>query len=332
MNIFTMKSGNIADTKEKFNKRQEEIKKFLTEAVYGRIPDPPEHLGADIIYEDRGFGGGIGILRCFGLKITLDGEVFTLPFKAAVPNGNGKYPTFIYVGEDSAVPNKYLPAEEIVERGYGVFCLSLEDIFPKGEKETKLIKKLSPSRRKKDSPGRIALLAWLIMRIADYAAHQSYVDEKSLAVIGHGLLARVALVAGGYDKRFKYIILNSLEFGEKYLTNPNIFAKGFSDNADGCFDELALALCVPRTIIVGAAIDDVVSDRESELSALASLHDAYKLFGKNGLKYDEPIVSEANVKSDSIFYRLRDGVPYLCRRDWNAYMDYIDTNSNKNIN
>ena len=329
MDILKMKSGNIADTKEKFNKRREEIKNFLASEVYGRIPAKPEHLGADIESEDRGFGGGIGILRSFKLRITLDGEVFNLPFRSVVPSGEGKHPTIIYIGYDSAIPSKYLPAEEIVERGYGIFSLSLTDIFPEGSKQNKLFKRLVPIRKRKDSPGQIALLAWLISRIADYAAHQSYVDEFKLGVAGHGLLARAALVAGGYDERFNYVILNSLEFGQKYLSRPELFAKCFADGDGECFDDLALALCVPRTLIVGAATLDVISEREKEFYALNALNAPLTLFEKSGIKADCK-EEEFTAAGDSVFYRLRDGTPYFSRRDWNAYMDYIDSKEAKN--
>ena len=157
--------------------------------------------------------------------------------------------------------------------------------------------------------------------------HQGYVDGNNLAVIGHALLARAALVAGGYDERFKYVILNNFEFGEKYLSRPELFAKRFYESEDGCCDELALALCVPRTIMVGAAIDDVVSDCEKELSALLSLDKAYSPFGKGGFVCDVKTDTEMLVESDSISYHLREGVPYLSRRDWNVYMGYIDSKS-----
>lgn len=324
MDILKMKSGATVDTADKFNKRREEIKKHLAKSVYGVIPSRPEHLSAEVVSDDQSFGGGIGVVRSLNLRLTIDGEVISLPMHSVVPNREGKFPTFIYIDYESCVPSKYLPAEEIVERGYAVFCISVSDV------PEKLIKKLTPNKRRKDSPGKIAILSWLISRIADYAMHQSCVDGDNLAVIGHGLLARAALVAGGYDERFKYVILNNFEFGEKYLSRPELFAKRFYEGEDGCCDELALALCVPRTIMVGAAINDVISDCEKEMSALLALDEAYALFGKGGfaceVKTDEKMLAE----SDSISYHLREGVPYLSRRDWNVYMDYIDAKSREN--
>lgn len=327
MDILTMKSGVCADTQEKFNKRREEIKSYLAEKVFGRIPEPPEHLRADIKAEDKGFGGGVAVLREFELIMALDGREITLPFKSIAPNGEGKYPTFIYIDYDCGVPSKYLPAEEIAERGYAVFCFSYKNVCADdADFKSGIAKYIAPRGRKKDAPGKIALWAWAISRVLDYAANQPYVDEDNVAVIGHGLLARAALVAGGYDERFKYVILNNLEFGEDYISRPYLFCKNFWEITDAACDHLALALCVPRHIIVGAAANDCISDNEKGLCSLAALGSAYELFGKAGLTYsgempEEPIA----LAGDNILYRLREGVPYLSRRDWNAYMDYIDS-------
>lgn len=327
MDIFTVNFGASADTKEKFIKRREEIKSYLSESVFGRIPEPPEHLRADIKAEDKCFGGGIAVLREFELVLTVDGREISLPFKSIAPSGEGKYPTFIYIDYDSHVPGKYLPAEEIAERGYAVFCFSYKDVCADGAGfKSGIAKYIAPNGRKKDSPGKIALWAWAISRVADYALNQAYVDVDNVAVIGHGLLARAALVAGGYDERIKYVILNNLEFGEDYISRPYLFCKNFWENAVSDFDSLALSLCVPRHIVIGAAADDCVSDNEKGLCALAALGSAYKLFGKTGLAYNgEVLGAPITLAGDSLLYRLREGVPYLCRRDWNAYMDYIDS-------
>ena len=325
MDILT-KERDITLTKEQFGIRRENIKSHLSESVYGKIPEPPDHLFANIKTEDRGFAAGAAVMREFELIMTVDGKKITLPFKSVVPKENGKYPTFIYIGYDDNLPSRFLPAEEIVERGYALFCFSYKNVCENnGNFKSKLASHIAPSRKRKDSPGKIALWAWAISRVLDYAAHQEYVDKQCLAVVGQGLLARAALVAGGNDERFKYIFLGNLEFGENYISRPYLFCKSFHEKNDSIPDDLALSLCVPRNIIVCSATDDVFCDSEKEIEHLSSLNGYYELFGKLGLnKCKKPSDEPMTVSDGEIFYRLRSGTAYLSRGDWNACMDYID--------
>ncbi len=327
MDILVNKSGKPVRSQAEYTKRREEIKEYLALSVFGRIPPRPEHLRGDTVSKDESFAAGDAVLREIALTMTVDGKEFKLPIRSVVPRGEGRFPAFIYIDYGTDIPNKYLPAEEIAEQGYAIFCLSYKDMLGE-EKDSKsgIAKFIAPSTRRKDSPGRIALLAWAISRIVEFIGTLTYIDAENIAVIGHSTLARAALVAGGYDERIKYVILNNLEFGEKYLSRPYLFGKGFWENTVGTADTLALALCVPRYIMVGAATDDCVSDNQEGLLSLAALSDAYALFGLSGLdsEYigtDEPVT----LSGDRIFYRLRSGPAYLSRKDWNAYIDYINS-------
>lgn len=325
MSILT-KERYIIDTNEQFSIKRENIKRYLSESVYGKIPERPEHLYAKIKTEDRGFAAGAAVLRELDLIMTVDGKEIALPCKSVVPSGNGKYPTFIYIGYDDNLPSRFLPAEEIVERGYALFSFCYKDACENdGNFKSGIAKHIAPIRKRKDAPGKIALWAWTISRVLDYAAHQDYVDKESLAVVGQGLLARAALVAGGNDERFQYTFLGNLDFGGNYLSMPHLFCKSFPEKSDSVSDELALSLCVPRNIIVCSATDDVFCDSEREIEYLSSLNAYFGLFEKLGLSLDKMPPDEPTAVSDGeILYRLRSGTAYLSRGDWNACMDYID--------
>ena len=326
MDILINKSGKPVNTQDKFAKRREEIKEYLAENIYGRLPERPEHLSGETVTKDTTFAAGDAVLREFSLTLTVEGGEFKMPLRSVAPSGDGKYPAFIYVDYNSDIPSKHLPAEEIIDRGYALFCLSSNDICGYGDDfKSGISKFIAPTRRRKDSPGKIALLAWAILRVLEFAVTLPYIDADNIAVIGHGTLARAALVAGGYDERIKYVILNNLEFGEGYLSRPYLFGKSFWENSDGTADNLALALCAPRHIMVGVAIDDCAADNQKGLENLISLNETYSLFGKSDFtsecnSTDEPIT----LRSSSIFYRLRRGPAYLSRKDWNAYIDYIN--------
>ena len=327
MDILISKSGKPVCSQEEYANRREEIKEYLATTVYGRIPPRPEHLRGDTLTKDESFAAGDAVLREITLTMTVDGKEFALPIRSVVPSGEGKFPAFIYVGYDSSIPNKYLPAEEIAEQGYAIFCLSYQDMFDDSKNSKSEIEKfIAPSKRRKDAPGRIALIAWAVSRIIEFMGTLHYIDMKNIAIIGHAMFARVALVAGGYDERIKYVILNNLEFGEQYISSDELFGKSFWDNPHGTADTLSLSLCVPRHIIVCAATNDCISDNRKGFENLAAMSDAYALFGLSGLPSDFiDTDNPTTLRGDNILYRLRGGGSYLSRKDWNAYIDYINS-------
>ena len=345
-NLLLTKRGKRVRTVKDYEARKEEIKTILQEKQYGYIPQKPEHLKVEIKTTDDSFCCGMAPLNHLEVECTLNGRSFSFPARSVIPRDQKNIPAFVLINFDSAIPHKYYPAEEIAERGFAVFSFSVQDICKdmSGDFKDKCGKYLLENRKSSSAPGKIALWAWAAMRLMDYIETLDFIDKESVAVIGHSRLGKTALVAGGFDERFKYVISNNSGCCGAALTRGGIgetigiiteafpfwFCPGFTRNADRYFElgidqNLLLGLSVPRQVMIGSADEDLWADPNSEFLSVASLKDAYAIYGKRGLVCEDrlPISGEILSQGDA-HYHIREGGHYLSRTDWNIYMDYIE--------
>ena len=236
-----------------------------------------------------------------------------LPFTAVIPHSLRPCPAIISIDREDFVPNKFLPAEEIVQRGYAIFSFCYEHVAANNSNfKSGLTKYIAKSRKRKNAPGKLAIIAWAAMRIADYAVSLASVDGENLIVSGHGMLGKAALLAAAFDERFEYVIANdSIGFGcgksaaEMSVSSDFLFCPDFgesNENRNGTNEHrLLLNSCAPRFILIGSCEDDPRSDPEAEFEAIASL-------GEN----------------DFTHFHTRCGTHYFSRDDWKNYLDFID--------
>ena len=330
-----------------FEKKKEKIKKLLSDRQYGEIPGKPDHMFVDENDIHENFAAGKAIRRNLTFRFEMNGKSFSFPAMSVIPKSTEKCPAFVFMSFDGGEANKYMPTEEIVERGYALFTFRYKDVTSDdGDFKNGIAKYLVKSRRKSTAPGKIALWAWAAMRVMDYVETLGdIIDLDNVAVIGHSRLGKTALLAGAFDERFSYVISNdsgcagaALERGKVGERYPRIsevfpywFCPGFNrDAAAGTefpFDQnFLVSLSVPRHVIIGSAEEDIWADPTSEFLCLASLIDVYKLYGKRGLVHNDEIPTPRAVLSmgDASYY-LRSGTHFLSRHDWNTYMDIIDS-------
>lgn len=340
-----MNSGKRVSTKEELYERQEEIKEILAEKEYGKIPPKPDKFSVKEVSCDDVFCAGKAPLRKLTMHCTLGKKRVSFPFASVIPKSDKKLPAFVHINFRDAVPDKYMLSEEIADRGYAVFSFCYQDVAKDSDDFTsKCARVLSGDRSQGDAPGKIAMWAWAAMRIMDYIETLPEIDKDNIAVVGHSRLGKTALVTGGYDKRFKYVISNDSgcsgaaisrgKIGESVekITEvfPFWFCPRYVENAKN-FEELGidqnflLTLSVPRHIMIGSAEEDLWADPTSEFLNLASTDEAYKLFDKAGLVHNGEVPMPKSVldKGDAL-YQIRHGKHYFSREDWLTYMDYID--------
>lgn len=345
---------NILDgvkTADDFEKKQDMIRKLLAERQYGEIPGKPDHMSVkdDEPYENFAAGKAVRTKHTFIFE--MDGKSFSFPAMSVIPKGKKKCPAFVFIAFEGGEANKYMPTEEIVERGFALFTFCYKDVSSDDNNfNSGIAKHLVKSRRKNTATSKIGLWAWAAMRVMDYIETLGdIIDLNNVAVIGHSRLGKTALVTGGYDKRFKYIISNdsgccgaaleSGKVGERYERISRVFPYWFCPafNRDvGVGNPLPfdqnhlLSLSVPRCLIIGSAKEDLWADPTSEFLGAASLEGVYKLYGKHGLIHNDEVPTHPSVldKGDAVYY-LREGTHYLSRHDWNTYMDIIERRLDK---
>ena len=350
--VLTLKNGKKVTCQADFEKRKEEIKKLLENNVFGIMPPKPTHLWVEEVEVDARFCASKAILKKIKIHFELDGKEGSFPASVILPQSEGKHPAFVNINFYPEIPNKYLPAEEIVDRGYAVFYLHYNDVvLDKCNSFKNGIAPLLKYGKGKKNTGKIAMWAWAASRLADYALTLEEIDGDNLAVVGHSRLGKTALLAGAFDERFKYIISNNSgctgaaltrgKIGESLAKITEVFPYWFCKKyAEYSADEsllpldqhFLLALSVPRHILVGSAKEDLWADPASEFLSLAAVKEVYALYGKRGLihKDEVPEVKPDGTKTvladGDACYHIRGGTHYLSREDWNVYMDYIDKN------
>lgn len=328
-----------------FDAKKERIKKLLIQREYGEIPPKSEHMYVEVGETLENFACGLAVLKHLTFIFEVDGKKFSFPAISVIPKKKEKCPAFVHIGFEAGEGGKYMPTEEIVERGFALFSFCYKDVTSDdGDFKNGIAKYLVKSRRKNTASSKISLWAWAAMRVMDYVETLGdVIDLDNVAVIGHSRLGKTALLAGGLDERFKYVISNesgcagaALErgkIGERYkricAVFPYWFCPSFNKDSEAGVDmpfdqHFLLSLSVPRTLIIGSAYEDTWADPTSEFLSLASLNDVYSLYKKRGLIHEDKIPSPRCVldEGDSVYY-VRQGTHFLSRHDWNTYMDII---------
>lgn len=344
--ILIFNDGTPVNTIEDFKHRREEIKILLQEHEYGYIPKKPDHMEVKEVGYDGKFCAGKAPLRKLEFTVTIGEDKFTFPVMATIPKKAVKHPAFIHINFRPDVPDKYIPSEEIIDRGYAVFSFCYNDVT-EDYKDFKngVAKYLVPSRKNQNAAGKIAIWAWAAMRVMDYVETLDNIDKDNIAVIGHSRLGKTALLAGAFDDRFKYVISNNSgcsgaailrgKTGESLSIlvgdRPELFCPRYADyivfeNTLPLDQHFLLAASAPRHLLIGSAYEDTWADPESEFISAYLVSEVYeKIYGIPGLIHENKIPGPKTVlDKGNVCYHIREGIHYLSREDWNIYMDYID--------
>lgn len=328
-----------------------ELAKTLLHLEYGIIPPIASDAEARILTEDKHFCAGKATLRTVELALHLPSGSFSFPIYHTVPNGRETYPLFVLANFSSAVPDKYFPVEEIVDRGYGVLSVGYNDISKDASDDYgaglgMLLRKEAakagvPSEQ---LPGKIAIWAWALSRMLDWALTQPGVTAEHTAVIGHSRLGKTALLAGMLDERFACVISNASGCSGAAITRgksgehisditrrfPYWFCDAYqqyADHEDGMpFEQHWLLSSIsPRLLCVSSAEDDLWAGPAHEFLGCVAASFAWEANGLVGFVTPDrwPLPGE-RLHDGSIGYHIRRGSHYLSREDWNQFMDFLD--------
>lgn len=343
--LLTNLKGEKIDTTKKFEERKEELKQIIQENIYGFIPKKPDHMRVEVLESTDRFCASKAPLKKLNFIFETDGKTFSFPAYSVIPKTEGKHPAFVHINFRPDVPDKYMPSEEIADRGYACFSFCYEDVTSDdGNFRNKCAPYLCHSRRAKSAPGKIAMWAWAAMRVMDYIQTLDCIDKDNIAVAGHSRLGKTALLTAALDERFSYAMSNDsgctgaalsrMNTGETVEVITKVFPYWFcprytyiaGNGLDRPFDQhFLLSLIVPRHIVIGSAELDDWADPKSEFLCLASVNEAYELYGMKGLVHNDEIpTAKAYLGDGDSCYQIRHGTHYFSREDWCAYMDYMD--------
>ena len=330
---------------EEAAKAQRILYEKMRDRLYGTAPPPPERVEGRLLSSDGEGFAGKAIHAAYELSFDAPGGKAGFPFTYLAPNDGKKHPFFVNISFMKEVPCRYLPAEEILDRGYGVATFCYQDVSRDGPEFDGIAPLYFTDRAKPDAWGKIGIWAFAASRVLDFILTLPEVDPGRVAVIGHSRLGKTALWAGANDPRFALVIsnesgcggaaLNRGKVGETLSGMTDVFPYWFSpamQNLRGVkpeeldFDahEL-LAQIAPRYLLVGSAQKDEWADPESEMLACRAASPMWDAYGVPGFLCDavRPVTGEV-FRDGRIGYHERAGAHFMSRTDWNIYMDYRD--------
>ncbi len=330
---------------------KEEALEALQQGEYGFLPQAPSALSfaAEENIIPR-FCAGNAELHRITVSCTMRGKPFSFPFSAVLPTDGQRHPFFIHINFRDAVPDRYMPTEELIDNGFAVLSFCYQDVSSDDGDFTNGLAGLlfEDGKRKAADPGKIALWAWAAHRVMDWAETRTdALDLNQSVVCGHSRLGKTALLAAATDSRFAYAYSNdsgcsgaALARGTRGETVRDICQKfpfwfcenylKYVDNEAGMpFDQHDLiAAIAPRRVMVGSAAEDYWADPLSEQLACVAASPAFGC----GLECpDRPAQAGEAFLGGDVGYHLRRGRHYFSRADWHQLMRFVRLHSEEAV-
>jgi hypothetical protein len=330
---------------------REEMLKLLLNEEYGNPVPKPDSIEFSVRENTRAhFCAGKAFLDLIDVRVAFGDKSFSFPVKLSRPCADGRHPLFIHINFRDAVPDLYMPTEELIDNGFAVLSFSYLDITSDdGDFTNGLAGVLYPDRKRGSrDAGKIAMWAWAASRVMDYAETRADIfDLSRAAVCGHSRLGKTALLAGALDERFSFVYSNDSgcsgaaisrekqgESVDKICTRfPYWFCEEYykyGDKVDTMpFDQhWLIASIAPRFVLVGSAAEDIWADPESEMLSCLAASPAYEALGIDGFVGEDrsPVAGDAWLDG-RIGYHIRKGAHYFSRTDWQRLIAFVNKHS-----
>lgn len=349
--------SELVHTKEEWLEGRAAVLEQFRFHMYGRRPGLPDDLSFEVVEEDPSAMGGAATLRRIKIQSRHEDRSHAFELILFLPNEvEGTVPVFLLInnrGIEVTDPTRqrqsgFWPAEEVIERGYGIAAIQYGDLAPDNadcyqEGVIRLFEgEVAAGERAPDAWKALAAWGWGASRAMDYFETDPRVDASKVAVLGHSRGGKAALWAGAEDERFALVIsnesgaggaaLSSRRFGET-IEAVNRFSHWFADNFTAFndaeealpFDQhQLLSLMAPRALYVASADQDLWADPRGEFLALSHASPVYALWGHDLIPIggmpplDQPLVAGPRG------YHVRSGGHDLTAWDWHRFLDFAD--------
>ncbi len=344
-------------TEEQWAERKKKLINVMAREMFGFIPEKWRNLPMRVEPDEKKpfdpvhHCAGKIQTRLYNMIFTFeDGFEYKVPFVLHFPWKVQKPPVIMHIAFRREYPDRYLPVEEITDRGYAVLQFCYADATPDTMHSTYtngLAERLVEKPRKADTWGNIGIWAYTAMRMMDWIEEQPDLDATRVTVSGHSRLGKTALWCGALDERFYCVFANCSGYGGTGLIRGKIgenisdfirggswcwFCETFKDYVNKPAEELPYDMhfltsaVAPRYLYIGVAKDDVCIDYTSDFLSAAAASNAWEALGYKGLvtKDELPVPGKTILNEGRIGYHVRMGNHYLSREDWGYFMDFMD--------
>lgn len=335
-------------TTEDFLSLKSEVKDTFQREEYGYFPEKPLSVSGEVVSSEETMAGK-SVLEKIKLTLVLNGGEYSFPFWYCFPKKKNNK-TVVLLNFRDCFPDKYLPAEEVIDDGWAVADVCYNDVTSDDNDFTNGIAALF-DRKKTGSAGKIVMWAYAAMRIADYLETRDETDMNNLAVAGHSRLGKTALVTAAFDERFKFCHSNCsgtcgaaaffmrTKESEPISVISSVFPHWFSTDFSKYSDKekelpfeqyMLMTLIAPRVMSIGSAVEDLWANPPAELYSAAKASAIWALYGEKPLEnVSNPALGK--IYGDKVTYYVRKGKHYLSRDDWQRFLSVFDKNINNTI-
>jgi hypothetical protein len=232
--------------------------------------------------------------------------------------------------------------DQSIDRGYAVATFYCGDVEPDTTNAQGGVRETLRVPRSPDDWGTLAAWAWGLHRAVDYLTHDADIDPQRIAVVGHSRLGKACILAAAFDERIALAIPlqagcggtapSRSHVGESVARINTAFPhwfngvfKEFNDQPERLpFDQNCLvALCAPRPVLLGAAVEDTWANPEGAFEMLRSADKVYRFVGADGLSATEMPATNVLIDSNVGFF-IRPGKHSMTKEDWKYFLDFAD--------
>lgn len=236
--------GSKVTTKDAwFARRRPELKAQFEHYMYGKAPETPFKVSAQVEREDAQALGGKATLKEITLTIGFRG-VPPIHLLLITPNDRAR-PAPVFLGPNFfgnhmvvadpkvALPTGWVPprspgeknnrateagrgvqietwaADTVTARGYALATFYCGDVAPDHPGHEDGVFPHYPGY----DWGAVAAWAWGLSRAVDYLVTDKEIDRTRIAVVGHSRLGKAAMLAGAFDDRFQVVIAHQAGCG-----------------------------------------------------------------------------------------------------------------------
>ena len=355
--------GHIGTSNDWEKIRRPEVLKILQTQEYGVRPvERPADLSFAETAKPEECYGGKALRKRVRATYSGPGGKGEMNFSVWIPKSDRPVAAFVHssprpaetaADKDAPRPVYWLPAEDIVSRGFAAiaYCNQevaldwhiLPDVPTSG-----VFKVFGPHdfrNRKPTDWGILSAWAWGMSRIMDWIETEPLLDARRVAAVGLSRNGKTALLAGAFDQRFAMTVsccsgcsgakLNHMKLhgserikdilrAEKWFC-PNYGSYGGKDFGDMPFDQhFLLALVAPRLLYVSSATEDAWAGPRGEFASLEFASPAWRLYGVPGLVAHGFPAADVPLNAGRLGYHLRSGFHDITRYDWRCYMDFAE--------